>query len=131
MSSCYRIHLVQVDPNYQSDNYLLDIELDDSMTPLPGQIFFGVWGKVTDPEYRYPFLLLQDGRIDFGALYELGNLERFHRTNLLSKKLTAGELLSAWERDPDAPALEREYTLRVSKITPLGKRPDPERSSAQ
>jgi hypothetical protein len=121
MTGCYRVHLAQVDSNYQSDNYVLDVEVDTSMIPLKQRTFFGVWGRLNDPEYRYPFLLLQDGQIDFGASYEPGDPQRFHKTNLLSKALTEGEFLSVWGRDPGTSAVEREYTLRVSRMTSLGR----------
>lgn len=65
---------------------------------------------------RYPFILLEDGRIDFGSDYDV---ERFASTNLLShKRIAVGEMFTTNEIDEDTER-EREFVYSIQKIIDL------------
>src|ERR1051326_404600 len=71
-------------------------------------MFMGIYGDYAASDDRYPFVLLADGRIDFGA--ELaGRPDRFFQTNFRCKRMEQGELFSVIGRDPEQGG--REYEI--------------------
>jgi hypothetical protein len=66
---------------------------------------------------RYPFTLLQDGRLDFGWYAGLDpDVSRFWASNIRERNLQAGEYITLRGHENGA---QCEYTYRVSQIIRL------------
>ena len=73
---------------------------------------FGVWGShKTDADEVYPFVLLENGNLDFGAV-ESG--ARFGETNLLEQKIEIGSYVHVEDEDGNS------YTYRISTVAEMG-----------
>jgi hypothetical protein len=77
-------------------------------------MYFGFQGKLSG-EF-HPFVLLPDGRIDFGSGYD--DQERYYTTNILEKTIELQTIFTANERD-DETGKVREYVYSIIKIAEL------------
>lgn len=101
-----RAKLVWTDDPVDSP-YLFDLLIDSNDRVLGKWPIYGVLcdesGKST-----YPFILNNEGRIDFGPEYEAG--ERYENTNLRDRAIRKGEYVTFWD------CYDEEWTFRVQDI---------------
>jgi hypothetical protein len=86
-----RLCAVARNPEWEGSPTILDIVVDENNIARSGLVFFGIWGGIGHDD-AVPFVLMVDGQMDFGAGFQ--GVERFEQTNLLTKKLVAGEFFS-------------------------------------
>jgi len=72
----------------ETDRLRFDLNVGDEMRPLPNIAYFGFSGALNDMELSNGVLLKSDGVIDMGYGFEMSG--RFHKTNLLEKKIELG-----------------------------------------
>jgi hypothetical protein len=84
------------------------------MRPLQNISYFGFFGSLNDTEYSNGVLLKSDGIIDMGYGFEMSG--RFHKTNLLTKKIELGEYVTVWWKWDAEPS---EVTYVVEAVTVL------------
>jgi hypothetical protein len=108
--SVVRVVLDNVDPD-DPDRLLIEMELDNDRRPQSQTAFFGVCGSLTDPSYRYPFLMMSDGEIDFGSGYDDPS-ERFWHLRWRGG-IAVGDRATV-------SAAEKEYGYVIQKVEPVG-----------
>ena len=72
---------------------------------------YGLSGRPEQDGQCYPFALVADGSIDFGATYEK-EAERWWRTDLREHKIEMGVAFKIWEQD-------QEFAYTIVKIDVL------------
>ena len=80
-----------------------------------GRAYLGFQGTLSGE--LSPFVLLPDGRLDFGVAYEI-DADRYTTINILSKEIELGTLFTTSEVDPDTDK-SREYVYAIRQIVPL------------
>jgi len=85
---------------------------------VPGIVITGVGGDIKSDSNRTPFVILKDGRGDYGSDFAEDS-DRFFRTNLRSKTIRPGELFTTWVSDSERPNRTHETSFRIKKVTPL------------
>jgi hypothetical protein len=71
-----------------------DVSVDEVMKPLSEIAYFGYCGSLNDTEYSTAMMLCADGIIDSGCGFD--TRARYHRTNLLTKRIKLGEYITIW-----------------------------------
>ncbi len=112
MMSFQRVHFRHMDSKFaSSENYTFDISVDSDGYPIQKMAFFGFWGQLQRFDNLYPAILMPNGDIYLGAAYH--DDENIHKSNILSRKIEVGNLVSiVWPN-------KTECILRISQITPL------------
>ena len=101
-----RVSLVQIDD--ANETIELDLVLAGGR-PKRGLDFFGVYVDKSD-NTRCPFIVGNDGRIDYGSGFE-GD-DQFYDTDILSKTFAQGEHITVrYEGE--------EFDYKITKIAPL------------
>ncbi len=77
-------------------------------------VFLGFTGKF--PASFYPFVLLLDGRIDYGCDYT-DDAVRYIRTNVRERLVRLGELMTTHEKDDNGRF--KEWTYRCIRLDPV------------
>ena len=97
----------------EADDYPLtfDLLLDDKGQAAGDVYMLGLSGKPEQDGECFPFALIPDGSIDFGATYEKKE-ERWWKTDLREKKIEAGAAFKVIEQD-------EEYDYKIVKIDVL------------
>lgn len=96
------------------DEYPLsfDLLLDDKGKATGDFYMYGLSGRPEDDGQCYPFALVADGSIDYGASYE-NEEDRWWKTDLREKKIEMGAAFKVSEK-------EQEYDYTIVKIDNLG-----------
>ena len=96
------------------DDYPLsfDLLLDDQGKAAGDFYMYGLSGRPEDDGQCYPFALVADGSMDFGAVYE-NEEDRWWKTDLREKKIELGAAFKVTEK-------ETEYGYTIIKIDELG-----------
>ncbi|HLO75355.1 MAG TPA: hypothetical protein VK196_02725 [Magnetospirillum sp.] len=100
-----------------TDLYVFDLALGADHKPLPGMPFFGVWGKVTNEDDRFPAILAREGTIDLGR-QAATHWPRMHRTNLRERQVVVDEYVTVWRTDLGE--TEEEITYRIASVERIG-----------
>ena len=97
----------------EEDDYPLtfDLLLDDQGKATGDFYMLGLSGKPEEDGQCYPFALIPDGSIDFGATHEKED-ERWWKTDLREKKIEIGVAFKVIEQD-------EEYDYKIVKIDVL------------
>jgi hypothetical protein len=109
------IRKLATDDQYRAVLYIL---CDENFKPVPGIVITGVGGDIKSESNRTPFVILKDGRGDYGSDFDDPS-DRFFRTNLRSKYIRPGELFTTWTADSEQPTGTSETSFRIRKVTPL------------
>ena len=91
-----------------------DLSVDKDMRPLHGISYFGFYGAMTDTELSGAVLLNVEGVIDLGYGFE--SRGRFHKTNILRKKMEIGGYVAIWWKYGAEPT---EATFAIERVTQL------------
>ena len=75
----------------------------------PGSEYFGMWYDKAN-ELRNPFVLCDDGQIDYGDDHE--DDDQYYGTDILDKTIAVGETITCWYED-------EEFDYKIVKLTPL------------
>jgi hypothetical protein len=96
------------------DEYPLsfDLLLDDKGKATGDFYMYGLSGRPEDDGQCYPFALVADGSMDYGASYE-NEEDRWWKTDLREKKIEMGAAFKVSEK-------EQEYDYTIVKIDNLG-----------
>jgi hypothetical protein len=96
------------------DDYPLsfDLLLDDQSKATGDFYMCGLSGRPEDDGQCYPFALVADGSMDFGAAYE-DEKDRWWQTDLREKKIEMGAAFKVTSN-------ETEYDYTIVKIDELG-----------
>jgi hypothetical protein len=96
------------------DEYPLcfDLIVDDRNRMVGDWYTCGLAGRPENDGTCWPFVLLGDGSIDFGAAFEREE-ERWWSTDLRTQPVKLGQAFSVSESDS-------EYTYRIVKVVDLG-----------
>lgn len=108
-------------PNAYDDEIhraVLYVLCDSQLKPVPGIMITGVGLDMNGSSDRWPFVILKDGRGDYGRDFNTP-LARFFETNLRSRKMKPLELFTVHAPDPERPARQIETTFRIRKTTSL------------
>jgi hypothetical protein len=97
---------------------VLYVLCDSELKPIPGIMITGVGVDVNGSSDRWPFVILKDGRGDYGKDYNC-SLARFFETNLRSKRMKPLELFTVVSPDSERVTRQIETTFRIRKTTPL------------
>lgn len=101
-----------------------DLNVSGEMRPLPNIAYFGFFGALNDTELSNGVLLKSDGVIDMGYGFEMSG--RFHKTNLLEKKIELGGYVTVWWKwgaEPSEDTYVIEAVTVLSAITEVVKIP--------
>ncbi|OSJ13747.1 hypothetical protein BST63_18875 [Bradyrhizobium canariense] len=109
------VRKLQSDILFRAVMYVL---CDRNLRVVPGIVITGVAGDIRSDADRTPFVILKDGRGDYGSDYD-EDAERFFKTNLRTKAIRQGELFTVWWSEPDQPSRTHEATFRIKKVTPI------------
>lgn len=90
-----------------------DLNVGLNMRPLPNALYFGFFGAFNDTEFSNGVLLKPDGFIDMGSGYTAGG--RFHKTNILTKKIELGEYVTVWWKWGAEP-IEATYVIEAVTV---------------
>ncbi len=95
------------------DEYPLsfDLLLDDQSRAGGDFFMYGLSGKPEEDGQCYPFALVADGSMDFGAAYEKEE-DRWWKTDLREKKIELGAAFKVTEK-------ETEYDYTIVKLDVL------------
>jgi hypothetical protein len=108
-------------PNAYNDEVyraVLYVLCDPKSKPVSGIMITGVGVDVKGSSDRWPFVILKDGRGDYGKDFN-SPLARFFETNLRSKTMKPLELFTVHSPDPEQVARQIETTFRIRKTTAL------------
>jgi hypothetical protein len=97
-----------------------DLCVDKDMRPLSGMVYFGFYGALNDTEVSGAVLLNTEGVIDLGWGFEARG--RFHKTNVLTKKMELGAYATVWwkwEAEPTETTFIVEAVTQLSALTDL------------
>jgi hypothetical protein len=100
--------------NDETGRIRFDINVGDDMRPLPNIAYFGFYGPLKDTEFSNGVLLTSEGVIDMGYGFEISG--RFHKTNLLNKKIELGGYVTVWWKWDAEPS---EETYVIEAVTAL------------
>ncbi len=90
---------------------LIDLKVDEESKEVFGNHpAFGILGSLNQGE-MYPFVMRQDGRIDFGNSHDV--TERYWETNLRKRAIKKGELITV----EDEAGI---HTYRIEAVNILG-----------
>jgi hypothetical protein len=92
MARLARIVLTGTRVDDELDPITVDLFLDDSRHVVHKFPTCGWWGKLKGTDDLMPFILFPDGKMDFGTGFDED--DRYHRTNLQSKRLEVGEYVT-------------------------------------
>ncbi|MBR0852580.1 hypothetical protein JQ543_32955 [Bradyrhizobium diazoefficiens] len=109
------VRKLPTDEMYRAVLYIL---CDHNYKPVPAIVITGVAGDIKSDSNRIPFVILKDGRGDYGSEYDDPS-ERFFRTNLRSKIIRPGELFTTWWSTAEQPHRINETSFKIKKATPL------------
>jgi hypothetical protein len=110
-----RISLINVTDH--DDKFVLDMALDEKGRPVAGQTYFGCHGSISknaEGHNKFPLLLRNDGKFDYGSGYE--KKYRHGETNILSKVIVIGEYATFSYYDDYAPVTG---TYRIKRVVDL------------
>lgn len=96
-----------------TDRIRFDLIVGQDMKPLLSSVCFGWYGAFTGSDVADGILLKPDGTIDFGCSFEGSG--RFHKTNLLAKKIQLGEYVTIWWLWGSEP-LEETYVIEAATV---------------
>jgi len=106
---------VRIDAEYveNKDEYPMSFDLLlDEQGKVAGEFYtYGLSGRPEQDGQCYPFALVADGSMDFGAAYEKDE-QRWWRTDLREHKIELGAAFKIWEQ-------EQEYAYTIVKIDVL------------
>jgi hypothetical protein len=107
---CVRIYAESVE---NKDEYPMSFDLLlDAEGKVTGDFYtYGLSGRPEQDGQCYPFALVADGSMDFGAAYE-NEQERWWRTDLREHKIEQGAAFKIWEQD-------QEFAYTIVKIDVL------------
>jgi hypothetical protein len=97
-----------------------DLSVDKDMRALPGISYFGFYGAMVDTELSGAVLLNTEGVIDLGWGFEARG--RFHKTNVLNKKIEMGGYATIWwkwDTEPTEATFVIEAVTQLSAVTDL------------
>ncbi len=117
-----RVSLLQ--STYREERIRFDLSLSQGLKPLPDIAYFGFWGEMKDTENSCGVLLTAEGVIDIGAGYAAHS--RFHKTNILTKKIVLGEYVTIWWKfgtNEEANTYVIEAVTQLSAVTEVVKIP--------
>lgn len=103
------------DETYRAVLYVL---CDENRKPVPAIVITGFAGDLGTSSNRTPFLILKDGRGDYGSDFE-DPADRFFETNLRSKTIKSQELFTVWWATAEQRARQIETSFRINKTTLL------------
>jgi hypothetical protein len=86
------------------NTYMLDLIVDESKVPLTRVPFFGLAGRWKQGGENYPFVLYQDGIMDFGAGWDEDS--RYYKTNIREKAIIVGEYFTIDDGEEDTYRVE-------------------------
>jgi len=118
-----RVSLKNADP--QGNRIRFDLNVGNAMKPLQNMAYFGVSGALNDTEFSNGVVLRPDGVIDMGCGFERSG--RFHKTNLLTKKICIGEYVTVWwewDVEPSEATYVIEAVTVLSAVTEVVKIPE-------
>lgn len=72
-----------------NNNMTIDLVVDSKNVARGGMPFCGWWGRLKSSEV-WPFVLLADGRVDFGSDEDTDPSDRFGHLNLHGRSLETG-----------------------------------------
>lgn len=106
------------------DRIRFDLSVGEDMKPLPDIVYFGYNGSLNQSEWSSAIILKPDGIIDLGSGSESAG--RFHRTNLLNKKIEIQNYITIWwkwaENHPSTYVVEAVTVLSaVTEIVTIAK----------
>jgi hypothetical protein len=97
----------------KDDNPLsFDLLLDDKGKASGDFYMYGLSGRPENDGQCYPFALVGDGSMDFGAAYE-DEADRWWQTDLREKKIEMGAAFKVTSKEGD-------YDYKIVKIETLG-----------
>jgi hypothetical protein len=105
------------EPGEEIQRAFLHVLCDGGNIPVRGIVITGVYGDVSDSSNRCPFVIMKDGRGDYGS-YAEGRPDRFFQTNIRTKPLVAGTRFTT-SGHHDQLAKEVTTTYEVVEVTPL------------
>jgi hypothetical protein len=108
-------------PNaYNDEAYraVLYVLCDSKTKPIPGIMITGVGFDVNGSSDRWPFVILKDGRGDYGKDFN-SPLMRFFETNFRDKAMKPLELFTVLSAESEHAARQIETTFRIRKTTAL------------
>jgi hypothetical protein len=108
-------------PNADDDEIyraVLYVLCDENRKPVPAIVITGVAGDLGTSSNRTPFIILKDGRGDYGSDFE-DPADRFFETNLRSKTIKSQELFTVWWATAEQRARQIETSFRINKTTLL------------
>lgn len=109
----------------QTGKLRFDLNVGSDLMPLPNIAYFGFFGAFNDTEYSSGVLLKADGSIDMGTGYETSG--RFHKTNILARKIKLGEYATVWwkwDAEPSEETYVVEAVTVLSAVTEVIKIPE-------
>ncbi len=113
---------IRVEPRDNVQEYdapfLFQVACDANHRPLK-QAALGIWGMLEDSDDRQPFILLADGRMDFGSEFT-EDPDRYFQTDLLAQKIQVGATVAITAPDRDRTGVEHRLTCEITKVVPLG-----------
>lgn len=107
-----RVCLKNVDD--ADDRIRIDLNVGLNMIPLPGLVYFGVWGSLEEYGHSWGIRLSSDSVIDLGLGYEWDS--RFYRTNFHARRMEIGQYTTVWYKQG---AVEQEHTFVVEAVMQL------------
>jgi hypothetical protein len=107
MARIARVVLTDTMTDSELDPFTFDLLLDPKGQVHGKAPTTGWWGNFAAGNDLLPFILLPNGKLDFGSDYEVD--ERYGTTNLHSKIIAVGEYVTV---QTDG----RQYCLRVTKL---------------
>ena len=113
-----RVCLRHVGPN--GDRWRFDLTLGPDLLPLADKVHFGFWGALDGVGDAFGVLLRPDGVLDLGSDWDSHN--RFHKTNLLQRKMVPGEYVTVWWKwgtTHDEHTYVIEAVMQLSAVTDL------------
>ena len=117
MNSFYAVKAISIptDADEVSEPAVFHVLCDERSMPVPGIFITGISGDLKDSHDRCPFIILPDGRGDYGAACD-GEPDRFFGTNFRSKRIAKGELFSVQYVDTDRASKEFEATYKIREL---------------
>ena len=108
-------------PNANDDEThraVLYVLCDENRRAVPGIVITGIAGDLSSSSDRTPFIILKDGRGDYGSDFE-DPADRFFETNLRSKTIMPQELFTVCWATAEQRARQIETSFKIAKTTHL------------
>jgi hypothetical protein len=100
------------------DRIRIDLNVGLNMLPVPGIVYFGLWGPLDENGNSSGILLRSDSVIDLGGGYDLN--DRFHKTNLHARRMEVGQYTTMWVKwgtDEQEHTYVIEAVMQLSAVT--------------